>query len=57
MYQTKNKKILITAFGNETPASYNLKPWQCAKKLSQFVLDNKLDGVNIEWKDEHSFIY
>ena len=55
MYETKNKKMLITAFANEAPASHNLDPQQCAQKLSTFVTDNELDGVNIEWRDEHSF--
>lgn len=56
-YHNENKKILITAFGNEVPASHSVDPVVCAQKLATFVLENNLDGVNVDWKDLHSFIY
>ena len=56
LYDSESKELLITAFGNEVPASLSMDPVACAEKLASFVLDNHLGGVNIDWKDEHSFI-
>ena len=56
-YHDHNAKVLITAFENEIPASHSVDPILCAEKLATFVLENQLDGVNVDWRDLHSFIY
>jgi len=34
------------------PTSLGLSALDCAGKLATFVLDNNLDGCNINWQDE-----
>ena len=41
---------MVSAFGaTEMPTSANVNPISCAQKLGQFVLENNLDGVDIDW--------
>ena len=51
-YNDAGVKILISAFGStEFPTSGGVNPVDCATKLGNFVLNNNLDGVDIDWED------
>lgn len=46
----------MNAFGPaENPASMGKNPSKCASKLANFITDNHLDGVNIDWADTQAF--
>jgi len=50
MYNDKGIKLLVSAFGaTEFPTSAGKDPIATANKLAQFVLNNNLDGVDIDW--------
>ena len=52
IYNDNGIKILVSAFGDsEFPTSAGEDPVMCGKKLGQFVLDNNLDGADIDWED------
>ena len=52
MYNDKGIKIMISAFGaTEFPTTAKVDPIDCAVKLGNFVKDNNLDGVDIDWED------
>ena len=43
---------MISAFGaTEFPTTSKIDPIDCAVKLGKFVLENNLDGVDIDWED------
>lgn len=43
---------MISAFGaTEFPTSNGVDPIDCAIKLGEFVKNNNLDGVDIDWED------
>ena len=43
---------MISAFGaTEHPTSANIDPTVCAQKLGNYVLNNHLDGVDLDWED------
>ncbi len=43
---------MISAFGaTQFPTSGGIDPVDCATKLGNFVLENNLDGVDIDWED------
>ncbi len=51
-YNDAGVKILISAFGaTEFPTTAGYDPTDCATKLGNFVLQNNLDGVDIDWED------
>ncbi len=51
-YNKAGIKILISAFGaTEFPTTSKIDPIDCAVKLGNFVLENNLDGVDIDWED------
>ena len=51
-YNKNGVKILISAFGaTEMPTTANVDPNECANKLGGFVLENNLDGVDVDWED------
>ena len=51
-YNDAGIKIMISAFGaTEFPTSGKLDPIECANKLGKVVLENNLDGVDIDWED------
>lgn len=55
-FTNNNVKLMISAFGStQTPTSAGYDPVDCAIKLAQFVIDNQLDGVDIDWEDTPSF--
>lgn len=42
----------MSAFGGtDFPTSAGADPIVTAKNLAQFVLDNNLDGVDLDWED------
>ena len=57
LYNDNGVKVLITAFGNEVPATLGYGAVDCANKLAEFVEANHFDGVNVDWNDEHSFYF
>jgi len=47
-----NQKVLVSAFGaTEFPTTAGDDPVQTAQALAQFVIDNKLDGVDLDYED------
>ncbi len=51
-YNDNGIKILISVFGaTEFPTTNQINATDCANKLGEFVLDNNLDGVDIDWED------
>lgn len=55
---TDNKvKLMISAFGStQAPTSAGYDALDCAQKLADFVINNNLDGVDIDWEDTASFL-
>jgi len=52
LYNDAGVKILVSAFGaTEMPTSAGVDPVQCATELGNFVLENNLDGADIDWED------
>lgn len=52
MYNDNGVKIMVSAFGaTEFPTSGGVDPIACAQKLGDFVKNNNLDGVDIDWED------
>jgi chitinase len=48
--------LMVSAFGDsQKPTSAGYDPIDCANKLAQFVIDNNLDGVDIDWEDSPAF--
>ena len=55
LYNDKGIKIFVSAFGaTQHPTTAGSDPIQCATKLSNFVLNNNLDGVDINWEDNRA---
>ena len=51
-YNENGVKIFISAFGaTEHPVTANVDPTTCATNLGNFVLNNNLDGVDIDLED------
>ena len=43
-------KLLVSAFGGtEHPTSANQDPKECGHKLGSWILNNNLDGVDVDW--------
>lgn len=52
IYNQAGKKIMVSAFGaTEFPTSQGFDPTDCATKLGNFVIQNNLDGVDIDYED------
>ncbi len=52
VYNDAGIKIMVSAFGStEFPTTYYEDPTTCGQKLGHFVLDNNLDGADIDWED------
>lgn len=50
MYNDKGIKLLVSAFGaTEFPTSAGKDPIATANSLARFVLNNNLDGVDVDW--------
>lgn len=55
-YAAAGVKLLVSAFGStETPTSSGFNATDCGLKIAKFVIDNQLDGVDIDWEDTGSF--
>lgn len=55
-YAKAGVKLLVSAFGStENPTTVGTDPIDCGLKLAQFVKDNQLDGVDIDWEDTWAF--
>ena len=55
-YTKAGIKLLVSAFGaTENPTSSGYDATDCGLKLAQFVKDNHLDGVDIDWEDTPAF--
>lgn len=50
LYNKKGVKVLVSAFGSEQRPT-NLDPVAVATKLADFVVDNELDGCDIDYED------
>jgi len=52
LYHGAGIKILVSAFGStDFPTSQGVDPVACGNQLAQFVIDNQLDGVDLDWED------
>jgi chitinase len=46
---------MISVFGaTEFPTTLGINPIDCASKLATYVKGNNLDGVDIDWEDNHA---
>lgn len=51
-YHSVGQKVLVSAFGaTEWPTTSGEDPVQTAQALAQFVKDNQLDGVDLDYED------
>lgn len=51
-YNSNRSHVLVSAFGaREMPTTLGLSPLDCANKLATFILDNNLDGADVNWQD------
>ena len=54
-YNNAGIKLMVSAFGStELPTTQGIDPIACAEKLGNFVLNNNLDGVDIDWEDNYA---
>lgn len=55
MYHDKGMRVLISAFGaTEFPTSMGKDATETAVSLANFVLNNNVDGVDIDWEDNEA---
>jgi len=56
LYNNAGIKVLVSAFGaTEFPTSAGVDPVACGNSLAEFVLNNNLDGVDLDWEDTAAF--
>jgi chitinase len=56
-YATGKATLLVSAFGpQEKPTSLGYSWQDCANGLASFVLENALDGADINWQDTDSLL-
>jgi chitinase len=52
LYHQYGVKVLVSAFGaTDFPTSQGADPIEVAEALAKFVIDNGLDGVDLDWED------
>uniref|UniRef100_A0A6B2LAJ2 chitinase n=1 Tax=Arcella intermedia TaxID=1963864 RepID=A0A6B2LAJ2_9EUKA len=52
LYHKNGIKLMVSAFGaTEFPTSAGVDPVQCGHDLANFVINNQLDGVDLDWED------
>lgn len=52
LFRNANVKVMVSAFGaSEHPVEAGLDPIQCANKFIDYIKDNELDGVDIDFED------
>ena len=57
-YHTDGKKVLVSAFGaTEWPTTNGADAVQTAQDLATFVIDNQLDGVDVDYEDNSAMNY
>ena len=55
-YKEKGVKLMVSAFGaTEMPTTEGRSAIDCAVELGQYVKENDLDGVDIDWEDTAAF--
>jgi len=55
-YHAAGKKIRVSLFGaTDMPLKHGGDPVAIGKQISQFVKDNMLDGVDVDYEDSESF--
>jgi len=55
-YHAAGIKVIVSAFGStEFPTSAGIDPIDCGTKLANFVKQNNLDGVDLDWEDTAAF--
>jgi len=51
-YHSKNVKLLVSCFGaTDFPTSAGADPVETGKSIANFVIQNQLDGVDLDWED------
>eukprot|EP01084_Bolivina_argentea_P062776 114761_1 len=55
LYHSNGTKIMFSCFGASDKNPTNNDPIELAQKISQFVIDNEFDGVDIDYEDSESF--
>ena len=52
LYHEQNTKVLVSAFGdNSLPTTSEIDPSAVGRNLAMFVINNQLDGVDIDYED------
>ena len=55
LYHDNGVNVLISAFGSTSfPTSYGISATACGENLAQFVIDMKLDGVDLDYEDNQA---
>jgi len=50
-------KVLMSAFGaTENPTSLGYDPTTTCSAVANFVVQNNLDGVDIDWEDNQAMV-
>eukprot|EP01084_Bolivina_argentea_P062777 114762_1 len=55
LYHENGTRIMVSCFGATDKNPTNNDPIELAQKISQFVIDNELDGIDIDYEDSQSF--
>lgn len=56
LYNNNGIKLMVSAFGaTQAPTTSGVNPTSCALNLADFVKNNNLDGVDIDWEDTYAF--
>ena len=51
-YHQQNTKVMVSAFGSTSdPTSSKIDPTAVGKNLAMFVIENQLDGVDLDYED------
>ena len=51
-YHDNGAKVMVSAFGaTSSPTTYNIPATACGENLAQFIIDNQLDGVDLDYED------
>ena len=52
-YHMQNTKVMVWAFGSTSnPTTSNIDPTAVGRNLALFVIDNQLDGVDLDYEDD-----
>ena len=54
-YHEQNTRVMVSAFGSTSnPTSSNIDPTAVGKNLAMFVIENQLDGVDLDYEDNRA---